>query len=251
MKFNIAIVDRRIPEDMERALFLRGFRVITLPPSDKLSEPMASHTDILLLRLGDNIVTTAEYCERALGELSEIYDYTRVKMHFTSDTHGKTYPDDVIFNTLVLGKRVYARLGSLSPYARELAEGAGYTLVDVRQGYPACTVMKLSDEAVITADPGLAELLLRDGIRVYKIENGYISLPPYEYGFIGGASGVFEGCAYFLGDMTGHPSYAVIEAACRAEGLTPVMLGRGVPLDLGGILFMQGDIDQNRENRNK
>jgi hypothetical protein len=153
--------------------------------------------------------------------------------------HGERYPEDVIFNSLTMGKRIYARLDSLSPYLKELALKMGYELRHVKQGYPACTALKLSDNAVITADEGLAETLTKDGVRVYRITDGGISLPPYEYGFIGGAAGVDGDRVYFLGDITSHPSASVILNAIEQEGMRAVSLASSQLLDLGGILFAE------------
>ena len=235
----IAIVDNRIPFEMERALTVRGYRVISLPASPRLSSPIASHPDMLIKLIGSEIVTTADYCEVAGAEISMIYDATRMRCHFTSDAHGERYPEDVIFNSLTLGSRIYARLESLSPYLKDLALRMGFELRNVRQGYPACTTLKLSDKAVITADEGMASALSRDGIRVYRIKSGGILLPPYEYGFIGGAAGVDNGIVYFLGDYKNHPSADIIEDAVEREGLRAVSLTRSPLTDLGGILFAE------------
>jgi hypothetical protein len=235
----IAIVDSRIPFDMERTLSAHGYQVISLPPSERLSAPIASHPDMLIKLIGGELVTTADYCERAGAEISMIYDLTRARCHFTSDMHGERYPEDVIFNSLTMGKRIYARLDSLSPYLKELALKMGYELRHVKQGYPACTALKLSDNAVITADEGLAETLTKDGVRVYRITDGGISLPPYEYGFIGGAAGVDGDKVYFLGDITSHPSRDIILNAIENEGMRAVSLASSQLLDLGGILFAE------------
>ena len=243
MKRKIAVVDGRIGEDMERALRLGGFGVVALPPSKRLSAPLASHPDMLIARLGGEYVMTADYLEEAPFAVQDIYDAVHPSMHFADEVHGEKYPRDVIFNSLVLGKRLYARLESLSPYLKRLATNLGYELVNVNQGYPACTVLKLSDEAVITADDGLARRLERDGIRVYKIKTGGIDLPPYEYGFIGGCAGVYDGCVYFLGDVRLHPSYDIILDAIEREGLSFVSLGSGRLIDLGGILFADEEIN--------
>ena len=178
MKRRIAIVDGRIDPSMERRLILSGFVVVTLPPSSRLSIPLASHTDMLIARLGKHYVTTTDYLDEAAFAIQDIYDAIHPSMHFADEMHGAEYPKDVIFNCLVMGTRVYARLDSLSPYLKALATELGYTLSDVKQGYPACVVLKLSDEAVITADEGMAKVLEADGIRVYKIRAGGISLLP-------------------------------------------------------------------------
>ena len=251
MRSKLAIVDGRIPCDMLMALRSRGFLTVALPPCPTLSEPVSSHPDMLIARVGTELVTTADYCEIAGAEISEIFDTLRSRFHFTSDTHGRDYPSDVIFNSLVMGDKLFARVDSLSRYLVRLAESAGLRLVNVAQGYPACTVLKLSDEAAITADRGMAEALRAKGIRVYLIENGGISLPPYEFGFIGGASGVFGGAVYFLGDASRHPSWEIISDAVEKEGLRAVMLGRCELLDLGGIIFAESNIDKDNADGNE
>ena len=251
MKIKIATVSELIPPECERALMLRGFRVVTLPPAGRMSEAVDAHADMLIARLGSDYVTTADYCERAGCSISEIYDAVHPRFHFTSDEHGREYPRDVILNCLVMGDRVFARLASLSPYLKELAKERGYELVDVNQGYPACTVLKLSDGAAITADDGMARVLGEHGIRVYRIANGGIALPPHEYGFIGGAAGVWDGVVYFLGDISCHPSYTAILEALKSEGMSHVSLSREIPVDLGGILFSDGDLDQYGHDRHE
>ena len=243
MKINIAIVSENISAECERALMLRGFRTVTLPHAGRMSEAVDAHADMLIARLGNDYVTTADYCERAGCAISEIYDAVHPRFHFTSDEHGKEYPCDVIFNCLVLGKKIFTRKKSTSKYLLELAKRLGYEIINVNQGYPACTVLKLSDEAVITADRGMASALCEHGVRVYTIEDGGILLEPHEYGFIGGAGGVYDGVAYFLGDVTKHPSYDAILDALDSEGLKHVSLSGDTLTDLGGILFAEGDLN--------
>lgn len=242
MKRKIAIVDIRISDEKLFALRSRGFMTVAMPPCPTLSEPLASHPDMLIARVADELLTSAEYCELAGAEISEIFALTRKRFHFTADRHGSVYPHDVIFNSLLMGSKIFARLDSLSPYIKELATERGIELINVNQGYPACTTLKLSDEAAITADRGMAEALLCAGIRVYTIDPGGIELPPYEYGFIGGCAGVYDNTAYFLGDAATHPSWSVIKDALDKEGLRSVMLGGGALTDLGGIIFAEGDV---------
>ena len=235
----IATVDCRIPEDCLNTLRRFGYRVNTLPPMKGLPSPLASHTDMLIGRLGKNLVSFADYCDIAPYIFTDIMDGDKsYKIHFTADVPGEEYPRDARLNVLAMGDILFCKTESVSPYIIELARGQGYRTVDVKQGYPACTVLKLSEEAAITADRGMARVLSSNGIRVYTVENGGIALPPYEYGFIGGAAGVHQGKVYFLGDVGTHPSAEVIRTALATEGLTPVSLGRGGLVDLGGILFV-------------
>ena len=242
MKF--CIVDGRISSPMEAGLLRHGFHALKLTENRRLSAAVASHTDMLVLRIGRELFSTAEYCE----ENEELFLNIRkllpsYSLRFTADEQSAEYPDDVALNALVLGKRIFAREKSLSALVKERAERLEYKIINVNQGYPACTALRLNDGAVITADCGMARILTEHGIRVTLIDEGGISLPPYSYGFIGGAAGVFDNKLYFLGDHKTHPSAKSIENAAQREGLTVVDLAPGVTLcDLGGILFFENDV---------
>ena len=84
----------------------------------------------------------------------------------------------------------------------------------------------------------MAKVLNDNGIEVTLIREGHISLPPHEYGFIGGASGVFENKVYFFGDIKTHPDSDIIEEALRRAGLEPISLSSEPLCDLGGIVFL-------------
>ena len=90
--------------------------------------------------------------------------------------------------------------------------------------------------------PDLTDYLTELRQDVYHGENGDISLSPYEYGFIGGASGVFRDKLYFIGDLRLHRDAEKIENAARLQGLSPVSLGSFPLIDLGKIIFIDSDI---------
>ncbi len=236
------IVDERISKDMERALSLCGFNVLLLPHHPALGEAVRSHPDSLIFKHKNRIFTPAEYCDLAPHIFTDIREaYPNVSISFTADKLSPSYPLDTAMNALVIGERLFARTASLSPSILGYAEGCGLSVTDVKQGYPACSVLVLSEDAAITSDRGLARSMEKTGVRVTLIEQGHIELAPHQYGFIGGASFVHGKEVYFFGNASLHPSYEEILSAAKAEGLSPVFLGSGPLRDLGGaVLFDQG-----------
>ncbi len=235
----VAIVDCRISEMCERALMLRGFRVIKTPPSKRLSEAVRSHPDMLMFKYGCEIITSADYCDEAAYVFSDIRELCPdMRISFTDECFEMEYPRDAIFNALVSGDKMYCRGASVSKAVTALADRYGLKVVDVKQGYPACTVLSLGGGVSVTADNGMARALRDAGERVFMIENGDISLSPHEYGFIGGAAGVYDGVAYFLGDIDTHRSKEVIKEACKAAKVVPVSLSSEPLVDLGRIIFI-------------
>jgi hypothetical protein len=244
MKLKIAITDSRISAEAERGLALRGYRVMTLPPFSRLSEAVASHPDMLISRIGNDLVSYADYCEEASYVFSDLSLLTRgsgVRFTFTADEVSPDYPSDVGLNGLVMGNKLFIRTASASESLLTLAREKGLEPIDVKQGYPACTVLKLNDEAAITSDRGMAAILEKHGIRVTLISAGDVSLPPYDYGFIGGAGEVDGAKLFLLGDPSTHRDCRKILDAASAEGLTVIPLSSGALRDLGGILFIEVD----------
>ena len=126
---------------------------------------------------------------------------------------------------------------SVSQKIKEMADRLGYEICHTNQGYPACTVLAFGNNA-ITADKGVARLMESEGIKVTLIGNGGISLPPHEYGFIGGASGVVGDKVYFFGDLLSHPDGQLIGDKLREAGFTPISLSDEPLRDLGGIIAL-------------
>ena len=245
MKIKIAIVDSRISDLAERRLTLSGYRVITLPPFSKLSSAVASHADMLIKRIGNELISNADYCEEAsyvFTDLSMMSVGSGLRFMFTADEVGAEYPKDVGLNALEIGGKLFCRVASTSPGVLKAAELCGIEPVNVNQGYPACTVLKLSEHSAITADEGMARALERHGINVTKISQGHIDLPPHEYGFIGGAGAVHDGKLFFFGNPDLHPDSGTILSAAEAEGLEIVRLSDTKLRDLGGIVFLEGNI---------
>ena len=239
MIMRCVIVDKRISDGCERALRLRGFDPIFLPADPSLGEAVCSHPDTVLFRLENEIFTTADYCDAAAYVFSDLREYApHIKINFTSDIRGSRYPDDCKMNALVMGRRIFAKTDSLSPTVISAARKNGYELIHTDQGYPACTVLPLGEKLAITSDRGMAKVMSRSGIEVTLISRGHIALPPHEYGFIGGASGVCDGEVYFFGSLELHPDAGIIKNTIEAAGFSAISLSDEPLRDLGGMIFL-------------
>ena len=235
----VVIVDGRMGEDEQRKLMLLGFHPLSLPKSSKLPVAISSHPDTLLFRIGDRIVSSADYCDEAsyfFGDLRELCPH--ITLTLTGDSFTDKFPGDCLYNALTVGRFIFCREDSISRKIPELAEAFGFEIVSVKQGYPACSALALGDKAIITSDKGLLRAAEAVGIPGYWIEPGHISLPPYEYGFIGGASGVVGDNVYFIGDYKRHPSADIIDRAMEDFGYRAIALSDKPLSDLGGMLFI-------------
>ena len=226
-------------DECERALLLQGFYPIRLPRHTSLPEAISSHPDSLIFYHENTIIAPSEYCECAPYVFTDIRDrHPDIRLVFSADELGEKYPLDCKMNAKIHNGNLFAREKSVSEAIKEYSQSRGYRTVSVSQGYPACSTLTFG-LAAITADPGMHRAFIHTGIDSYLIESGGISLPPYEYGFIGGASGVYKDKIYFIGDYNTHPSATVIKEAAEKHGFTPISLTCGPLTDLGGLIFLE------------
>lgn len=211
------------------ALKKYGFTPIALEADSRLNKVVSTHADTLIFSLGDTLIANADHT------LTLPY-FIKERITGTSDTPYGVYPTDTAFNALVLGDKLFARLDSLSNTVLNAAKKAGLIPVNVRQGYARCSTLALGTaNAAITADTGMARILLANGVDALQIEPAHIALNGCEYGFIGGASFVDEANRriFFFGELSFHPSRTQIEAFLTRYGYTAISLG-GTLTDFGG-----------------
>lgn len=232
-----AIVDERISGKCERGLLLHGFRVIKMPAAHNLGEAVKSHPDMLMFKHKSRIITSAEYCEKFPYPFVDIREFSPdIEFTFADCVFEKEYPRDAVFNALTVGNSIFLKADTVCRAIIEYAQKEGLTLYTVKQGYPACTTLAFANCA-ITADGGMAKILKSAGVDVTLISDGDISLPPYEYGFIGGAAGVYGNTVYFLGNPERHRDKDKILTAIENAGFSFVALSDEPLRDLGRIIF--------------
>lgn len=234
----ICLVDERISDKCLSALRAEGFYVVKMPPYTKLSSPVASHPDMLAFVHGSNMISSEDYRRENPAVFDEIKAHSKkLNIIFTDDVFSKEYPRDALFNVLTVGDYAFLNENTVSAEVLNYLTECGLRVVHVNQGYPACTALAFAKSA-LTADKGMKRALAESGFTVTEVSDGSVSLPPYKYGFIGGACGVFLNKIYFLGDLKSHTDAAKIEAAITADGFVPISLSDEPLADLGRIIFI-------------
>ena len=240
-----AIVDERISVPCEASLLQRGFEVIKLKADGRLGEAVASHTDMILFRCANTFIGSQKYFEEHREIFKKIKNSLPSFEFILSDEEVREeYPNDAIFNALKIGNKLFAKTDTVSRTILNSAEEKGLEIINVKQGYPACTTLAISNDFAITADKGMARTLSKHGISVLEIsDSDKIKLPPYKNGFIGGAAGVFDKTVYFFGNLLSHPSGKIIDEALKAHGYESLSLDSSgdALFDLGGMILINTD----------
>lgn len=227
------------------AEILSGYDFIPFPifEDPDLNKTVRTHADTLIFSNGHIHITN----DIIAGRIPEV-----IRNGFTvvSELPHGGYPTDTVFNALPIGRYLFARLASLAPSVRKIAEGNGMTLINVNQGYARCSTLALPGaRAAITADAGMARAMQSVGIDVLEIRPGHIALEGCDYGFIGGASFVYEpqNCCslshfgryvYFFGDIRRHPDGEAIIKFIENHGYDILNLG-GELTDFGSAVVIE------------
>ncbi len=148
-----------------------------------------------------------------------------------------SYPQNAAMCALILDGFLIHRLditdASILKYCRE----CGYREINVRQGYTRCSCVPVDGRSVITSDPGIFAALSRvSELQVLKIREGFVTLPGFDTGFIGGASGTGGGELLFNGDLSRHPDFEAIRDFVASRGVKMRYFPGAELCDIGSLI---------------
>ncbi len=198
-----------------------------LPPL--LSIGIRHHADLTLCHLGGNRFVTAsgtsEYYKERIKNADIKEGVTEVK---------SPYPYDAAYCAAVFGKFAVANEKITDPYLLSVLKEE-FTFINVSQGYAKCNICPIRENAVITEDAGIYKKL-SDFMDVLLIEKGDIVLPPYEYGFFGGSTGMIGKNKLFVnGSLKTHRDADKIYAFLEKYSVE-VIESEGKIKDVGSII---------------
>lgn len=192
-----------------------GCNVQLVPKTSLVYDEISDHPDIYMCRFHDGEILRAEE-----GEI------------------GFSYPQDIAFNALCLGKYFIHNLEFTNPRLLKRAAEKGLETVHVNQGYTKCSVCAVDSNSVITSDPSIISVLKNlPDIDVLEIQGGHVALHGFEYGFIGGASGKIGNEIIFNGNLSLHPDFEKICDFIESKHLRVKYFTEYPLTDIGSIIF--------------
>ncbi len=235
MKF--AVLSSKAPVECTNKLEELGYMVLSLPPFTRLSPPTDTHADMLFFSRDNIMIMHREYYEAAHDIIDVLCRECHIGILLCDQNIKPAYPYDIAYNAMCIDGTIYSRSEHTSPLILKLAKNKGMKIQDVAQGYAACSTLDLGGGHVICADPSLSHVYEKHNIKVTRITNGSVKLPPYDYGFIGGCSGVDGDTVFFCGDIELHSDKDMIKKAIKSRSMTWISLCSGELFDIGGIKF--------------
>lgn len=224
------IVAENFPEDSAEKLKAYG-EVVRTRANKNLLKGLDTHTDILVhpLPSGELVVDreNSEYYKKIFPDKIILPSHSILS---------KKYPKDVPLNAFTFKNYFIHNLKFTDKVLLDYYKNSAYELINIKQGYAKCSSL-VTEDFIITSDGGIYESL-RDLIPIYKIKHGEIKLQNFNYGFIGGASGVLGKKIFFTGDFSHHSSYEEILKIIKKYDYEIEILSKDPIEDFGSIYFV-------------
>ena len=233
----ICVCDYRTPVGVLDSL-KKKFEIIQLPPNPSLPEAVNGHSDLLIFKFDNKLVTRKSYYPTAKKKIDLICQKSGCELILSDAEAGSTYPNDCGLCAAVSGRNIICRKISADAEILRLASDLGYNILNVPQGYSKCSCAVLPDGAIVTSDRGIATVTVKNGIDTLLISEGNVDLPGYSYGFLGGASGLCGNILYFCGDLKSHLDHKAIEEFARKHNTECISLSDEKLYDVGSLIFI-------------
>ncbi|MGN0519498.1 MAG: DUF6873 family GME fold protein [Candidatus Fimenecus sp.] len=216
------------------ALDALGLSVLYTAPIAALPKALYAHTDLAVCPLKNRQF----FLDNSQTEL-----YSNLQAFGCCTSYGNQkvqsgYPQDVPYNALQLGaKFLLCNKKTVASSILQYAIAENCVILNCRQGYTKCSVAPIRENAVMTDDKSIAEILLKNDFDVLLLEKGDILLHGFQYGFIGGCcTMISKSEMLFLGDMRSHRNADAIQAFLKNYGISPICAGKTPLTDIGSLI---------------
>ena len=227
-KVTLCAVGEEFPQVREQ-LVQQKIEIFTVPVNPKLSDPVKCHPDLQLgVLAGDRIAIGKG--ERGLQKRLVELGFTTIESEFPLSSH---YPQEAVLDFVSLDDRI---IGHEAILRKNRLLNNSQT-IDVKQGYTKCNAAIITQRAMITSDPSIANACRANNMDVLLIRSGFIELPGYDTGFIGGCCGLIAADQLAVcGDLHTHPDCECIHEFLHKYNVSVLQLADGTLKDIGGII---------------
>jgi len=205
------------------------FEILPSPVMEHVSAPVSGHPDLSLCAIGDTFVAEktayAYYREKLAGK----------RVICGETTLDKHYPSDIAYNVLISENIAFANVAFLDSVVKRELAGLNIRLISVNQGYARCSTVALKN-GLISADPSIIRAARDAGVDVLPIAPGMVELAGYNYGFLGGASGLIDNRLFFFGNIKKHKNYKEIKDFTLKKGISIEYIDLLPLTDIGTII---------------
>ncbi|MGI6083903.1 MAG: DUF6873 family GME fold protein [Acetivibrionales bacterium] len=229
-----AVVSGNAPEETIRSLIEYGMDLILTDAHPSLPLPLSCHVDMQMVNICKGVFVYAPGISENILLKLKMLGFEMIRGSVPVKDH---YPYDVAYNCAIVGKNAFLNPKYTDPLILDFLAKNNIKVHPVRQGYAKCSTAVVSKEAIITADMLIYKKAAEAGLDALLIPpQKNIVLEGYDYGFIGGCSGLISDKEIaFFGDISNLESSDAILEFCNKHGKKAISLTNGSLIDLGGL----------------
>ncbi len=221
-----------LSEKTEKNLRKYGMDIIKIQSVKNVDSRISTHADLVFLPLGGNNSAIAQEAELLSGT-EPIRSMNLLKSDIWLSCK---YPLDCPLNCVIIGKYIICNVDTVRKDVLEYSIRNSFEIINVKQGYTKCSVVPVSERAIITDDISVYNGC-RHKLSVLPIEKGIVRLDGFDYGFIGGSAGKLgHDILAFTGYITDSSVRKRIEDFCSLYGVKCVYLSDEKIYDVGSII---------------
>lgn len=230
-KVTLVAVSSQYPKTINR-LNGMGINCMEISPANNLQKPVAAHTDMNILHMGNNNFALNRANTLAQSDLIA----TGANIDSLADL-APIYPNDVKLNIAIIGENVICNEKYADKNVLSLLNKAGKNVINVNQGYSRCSIAVVNEYSIMTSDPTIVSVCANKGYNVLFLEAGDIELPGYDYGFIGGCCGLIDkNVLAFTGDIHKYKNHREVINFLKENNCDYICLSDDNIIDIGGII---------------
>lgn len=200
--------------------------------NNKSVDNIGSHTDINLLNISDGKI----YAD--VSQRSNFVNFL-TKGYSIKEVNGirSPYPADSGLNCVVIGDKIICNPETICKEISEDIKNNQYSIISVNQGYTKCSICPINFNAIITDDPSIHKACEKSQIDSLLINKGSIQLKGFEYGFIGGCTGLIDADKLlFNGDINNHKDCNKITDFIKRYNVEAITIENEPLTDIGSII---------------
>ena len=206
-----------------------GYKTHLLDSNICLDKPVCKHADMQFIALKSKTFVLPES-----NSVTEFLSLHNIDFELT-ERAGKFYPRDVLCNGKEIGDKFFCNTKTIDKKILDFALKSGLQIIHVNQGYTGCSILKVSDNSIITSDKSIYEAAVKNKVEALLISEGFIKLEGYNHGFIGGCSGnINNELIIFCGSLENHPDKNRIRNFIKERKLSILEFSFELT-DIGGI----------------
>ncbi|MCQ2470859.1 MAG: hypothetical protein MJ147_02360 [Clostridia bacterium] len=207
--------------------------------SANLDEKINYHTDMLMLNLSKGVILADKSQKDNFVKLLTIgYKYSEFNSQIKSP-----YPNDSLLNVVFMGDKLICNPKTIDNSIISYAKQADIKIIPVNQGYTKCSVCVLNDNAIITDDESIHTACENFKIDSLLISKGSVKLKGFNYGFIGGCTGLIDkNKLLFNGDINCHKDCNKMLDFLKKHCIKPVIIENQPLCDIGSIIPLTEEI---------